>query len=155
MSESPKRLARGLAVGIFAGFFPFIGTQSLFAIALALPFRANKLAAVLGTWVSNPLTSIPLYLFNFKVGCALLGLSTDVSSQGLSLTDTLLALKEEFLWALLTGCLVSGFIASFMGYWVALRLICSWRQHRPSVQTRHRHLSEKFDQRSIIMGRQR
>jgi uncharacterized protein len=137
MSDSPKRLARGFAVGIFAGFFPFFGTQSLFAIALALPFRANKLAAALGTWISNPLTSLPLYLFNFKVGCALLGVSADFSSEGLSLTETLLALKEKFLSALFLGCFVSGIVASLIGYWVAFKLIRSWRQRRsnPKVQS--------------------
>jgi uncharacterized protein len=158
MSDSPERLARGLAVGIFAGFFPFVGTQSLFAIALALPFRANKLAAVLGTWVSNPLTSLPLYLFNFKIGCALLGLSADFSSDGLSLTETLLALREEFLSALFLGCFVSGLVASPIGYWIALRLIRSWRRThhrtRSNSPSSDRPLSKKFDPREIVPGRQ-
>lgn len=161
MSDSPERLARGLAVGIFAGFFPFVGTQSILAIALALPFRANKLAAALGTWVSNPLTYLPLCLFSFKVGCVLLGVSADFSSEGLSLTETLLTVKEEFLSALFLGCLVSGLVASLIGYWVAFRLIRSWRQrriqnwNRSHYPSRDRHLSKPSNSRPVVTGKQR
>ncbi|MGB6166232.1 MAG: DUF2062 domain-containing protein [Geitlerinemataceae cyanobacterium] len=141
MSDSSERLARGFAVGIFSGFFPFLGAQMFVALLLAIPFRANKLVAALGTWVSNPLTYLPLYLFNFKLGCTLLGSTPDFSSDGLSSTEALLTLKEEFLSALLVGCTVSGLIASTIGYIFALRSIRSWRQHRRYERTHARQRS--------------
>lgn len=130
MSDTPERLARGLAVGMFSGFFPFFGSQTVIALLLAIPFRGNKLVAALGTWISNPLTSVPIYLFNFKVGCLLLGSIPDFSAEGLSAAEEMLVLKEEFLLALLVGCAVSGFVAGTIGYFVALRSIRSWRQRR-------------------------
>ncbi|RMG14101.1 MAG: DUF2062 domain-containing protein [Cyanobacteria bacterium J055] len=138
MTDSPERLARGFAVGIFSGFFPFLGAQIIVALLLAIPFRGNKLVAALGTWISNPLTYLPLYLFNFKVGCLVLGSMPDFSPDGLSSADALLALKEEFLSALLVGCAVSGLVAGTVGYFVALRSIRSWRQRR-RTQRRRRH----------------
>lgn len=155
MSESPERLARGLALGIFTGFFPFFGAQIILAVLLAIPLRANKLAAGLGTWVSNPLTYLPLYLFNFHVGCVLLGVTADFSSQGLSLTETLVALKEEFLLPLLVGCFVSGMVASLIGYRVAFASIRSWRQHRQALRNRTRHTSKTPNRRATSKGRQR
>jgi uncharacterized protein len=153
MSDSPERLARGMAIGVFTGFFPLIGTQIIAALLLAIPFRANKLAAALGTWVSNPLTSLPLYLFNFKVGRALLGSTANFSLDGLSSTEILLALKEEFLTALLAGCLVSGLVASVIVYLTTLQLIRSWRQHRHRRQHRSRH--PLIDRHLSAMGRER
>jgi uncharacterized protein (DUF2062 family) len=65
--------ARGLAAGIFCGCFPFFGLQTLLGIALATMLRGNHLLAAAGTWISNPFTYVPLYWFNYQLGCWLLG----------------------------------------------------------------------------------
>jgi uncharacterized protein len=65
---SSGNIARGLGVGVFAGMLPMFGLQMVTALVLAAWFRGNKFLAVLGTWVSNPLTDIPIHLFNFRVG---------------------------------------------------------------------------------------
>ena len=70
---SPGERARGIAVGVFSGCFPFFGFQTLLGIALASLFRGNHLLAISGTWISNPLTYVPLYWFNYRIGAFLLG----------------------------------------------------------------------------------
>ena len=65
---TPGERARGIAVGIFSGCFPFFGFQSLIGIFLASLFKGNHLLAIVGTWISNPLTYLPLYWLNYKVG---------------------------------------------------------------------------------------
>ncbi|MFM7733135.1 MAG: DUF2062 domain-containing protein [Cyanobium sp.] len=65
--------ARGLAAGIFCGCFPFFGLQILLGVALASVVRGNHLLAAAGTWISNPLTYVPLYWFNYQLGSLLLG----------------------------------------------------------------------------------
>jgi uncharacterized protein len=65
--------ARGLAVGLFSGCFPFFGLQIVLSVALASMVRGNHLLAAAGTWVSNPFTYLPLYWFNYQVGCWLIG----------------------------------------------------------------------------------
>jgi hypothetical protein len=47
--------------------------QTLLGIALASVVRGNHLLAAAGTWISNPITYLPLYWFNYQVGCCLLG----------------------------------------------------------------------------------
>ena len=69
---SPGYRARGLAIGVCCGFFPFFGFQTLLGITLASLFRGNHLLAVSGTWISNPVTYFPIYWLNYKVGTALL-----------------------------------------------------------------------------------
>ncbi|QEY32825.1 DUF2062 domain-containing protein [Synechococcus sp. RSCCF101] len=70
---TPGQRARGLAVGVFSGCFPFFGLQTLIGIALASLVRGNHLLAAAGTWISNPFTYLPLYWFNYRLGCWLLG----------------------------------------------------------------------------------
>ena len=70
---TPAQRARGIAVGVFSGCFPFFGLQTLFGIMLASLFRGNRLLAVTGTWISNPLTYVPLYWFNYQIGSYFLG----------------------------------------------------------------------------------
>ena len=65
--------ARGLAAGVFCGCFPLFGLQTVLGIALASILKGNHLLAAVGTWISNPFTYLPLYWFNYTVGCKLLG----------------------------------------------------------------------------------
>ena len=68
---TPGERARGVAVGIFSGSFPFFGLQSLMGVLLASWFKGNHLMAVAATWISNPFTYVPLYWFNYKIGLML------------------------------------------------------------------------------------
>ena len=65
---SPFFNAKGAAIGVFSGCFPFFGFQTLLGLSLAKLAKGNLLLAAIGTWISNPLTYIPLYYFNYKVG---------------------------------------------------------------------------------------
>ncbi len=75
---TPAKRARGVAVGVFSGCFPFFGLQTFLGISLASLFRGNHLLAATGTWISNPLTYFPLYWFNYKIGTIVLGESSQI-----------------------------------------------------------------------------
>ena len=70
---SPGERARGLAAGVFCGCFPFFGLQMMLSVGLASLVRGNRLLAAAGTLVSNPLTYVPLYWFNYTLGSWVLG----------------------------------------------------------------------------------
>ena len=70
---TPGQRARGVAAGVFCGCYPFFGLQIIFSIGLASALRGNHLLAAAATLISNPFTYIPLYWFNFQVGCWILG----------------------------------------------------------------------------------
>jgi len=65
---SPFFNAKGLAIGVFSGCFPFFGLQTLIGVFFAKLAKGNVLLAAIGTWISNPFTYLPLYYFNYKVG---------------------------------------------------------------------------------------
>jgi len=70
--------AKGLAVGVFCGCFPFFGFQTLLGLFLAKVVKGNLFLAAIGTWISNPFTYVPLYFFNYKVGSFLLKSYQDI-----------------------------------------------------------------------------
>jgi len=95
--------ARGLAAGVFTGCYPFFGLQIVLGVALAGLLRGSPILAAAGTWISNPLTSLPLYWFNYQVGSWLMGPGPGFPS--------LQQVKEQGLWELglaFTGRLMLG-----------------------------------------------
>ncbi|PSO47264.1 MAG: DUF2062 domain-containing protein [Cyanobacteria bacterium SW_9_44_58] len=128
LRSTTPAIARGLATGVFAGLFPFFGFQTIIGIGLAMLVRGNKLTAAVGTWISNPFTYVPVYLFNFQVGQLVLGthdLSTDVDWTS---STELLQAGKLFIATLLVGCTVMGAIAGITAYFLSLWLIPLWRK---------------------------
>lgn len=119
----PKELARGLAAGVFAGMFPLFGLQTIIGVAIALRIKGNPLMAAGGTWISNPLTYLPIYAFNYRLGCWILGrpavnLFSDVES-----LKSWLETGADVGIALMLGSFVMGLIFGPLSYWVGLPLI--------------------------------
>ena len=76
---SPSFNAKGLAIGVFSGCFPFFGFQTLLGVFFAKLAKGNIVLAAIGTWISNPFTYIPLYYFNYKVGSIFIRNSTNIT----------------------------------------------------------------------------
>lgn len=124
LKGSSNTLARGFAVGIFAGLLPVFGFQVFIAVALALLVRGNKILAATSTWVSNPLTYAPIYIFNFQVGRWLLRehSSLDVSLQLKSVQDVTV-LGYTMIKTLLVGSLTVSAVVSICSYFLFLWFI--------------------------------
>ncbi|MEO1005305.1 MAG: DUF2062 domain-containing protein [Cyanobacteria bacterium J06638_38] len=135
LSGKPKFVAKGLAVGVFAGCFPFFGIQSLVGILLATVCRGSKVAALAATWISNPLTYVPLFVFNYKIGKLLLG-TKDATLPPLDI-ESFTAFKElgsTFAITLLTGSFVVGMILAVITYFYGLAILEKW--HDRSISRR-------------------
>jgi uncharacterized protein (DUF2062 family) len=120
---SPGQRARGLAAGIFCGCFPFFGLQTLLGVALASALRGNHLLAAAGTWISNPFTYLPLYWFNYRLGCWLIGPADGWPGVSALRGDSLRTLGWSVASRLLLGSALVGLLASAAGgglYWLWL-----------------------------------
>ncbi|MGB3405711.1 MAG: DUF2062 domain-containing protein [Microcoleaceae cyanobacterium] len=132
MRGKPEYLARGLAAGVFAGCFPLFGLQIVLGVSLSVLVRGHKLLAAAGTWLSNPLTYIPIFLFNYHVGQWLLGAEElSISQDSLLAWDTIVELGAEFALTLLLGSFVVGIVSAITTYFVGVKVIRRWRKRQP------------------------
>lgn len=125
---SPQRVALGFGMGVFLGIFP--GTGPVAALALAVLFRLNKAAALLGSVITNTWISIIAFAFSIKVGAWIFGLQWE------DIQGKFNALMKNFSWNTLgdpavleilkpiaVGFVVVGIIFGIIGYFCALLLL--------------------------------
>lgn len=90
INDSPQRISLGLGLGVFLGLLP--GTGPLASLGLAFLFRLNRIAALLGSILTNTWLSLAIFPLSIKVGSAIMGLEWQVAKQGV------LALFNDFHW---------------------------------------------------------
>lgn len=73
LPDTPEKISRGVMAGVLASFTPFFGLHMVLAALVALLFRGNILAALMGTFFGNPLTYVPIALSSMTVGNWMLG----------------------------------------------------------------------------------
>lgn len=123
-------IARGVACGVFAGSYPWFGLQIIIAVVLATATRGNKIAAAAATWVSNPLTYVPIFAFNFKVGQWITGWH-DFSIDDLDWTSSeIWHLGANFLGTMMLGCSLVGLVAAICSYFLCFRLVSDLRRRQ-------------------------
>ena len=140
---TPGQRARGLAAGVFCGCYPFFGLQMVLSVGLAKLMRGNQLLAAAGTLVSNPFTYLPLYWFNYLVGCRLMGPSVDPLGAGALNRSNLWAQGWEFSQRILLGSSVMGLVLASTSGVLAYRLF------------RHQHRQQSDAANALIQTRKK
>lgn len=153
LPDDPHRIARGVAAGMFCNFPPLFGVQMVSAALLAWVLRGNVLAAVLATFVSNPLTTPLIAFLSLELGHWMLGTrgTLDVnmlvhafSDAGTEIWSNIVAiftdeptrwyrLKNFFLTIFLpyaVGSILPGIAASVASYYLTLPLIVAYHKLR-------------------------
>ena len=72
LQEDPRKLAWGMALGVFIGITPTIPFHMVTALSLAALLRVSPVTAFIGIQIGNPLTIVPIYIASYKVGQFLL-----------------------------------------------------------------------------------
>jgi uncharacterized protein len=83
LPDEPHRIARGIFAGCLIGFLPLPGVQFVCAAALAWLMRGNILAALLGTFNSNPVTTPFFAVGAISLGHWMLGIATPLSAKAI------------------------------------------------------------------------
>ena len=118
----PEEIAKGVALGIFIGMTPTFGFQMLIAIFFAFLLRENRLAAILGVWVTNPVTAPVIYAIEYEIGRILLGMER--ISFPLKFTWGAYAdLGWNIMYPLWVGGLIAGVILGLLSYFLTLRIV--------------------------------
>ena len=118
-NDSPEKLARGFAIGIFWGVLPTFGFAILFSLPTAVLFKANRLTAILGTFASNPLTSPFFLLWGTYLGNFILKAAPFTFSWDLLNFQQLLRISKS----LFLGTLLLAVCIAFLSYGLLLVII--------------------------------
>jgi uncharacterized protein (DUF2062 family) len=146
----PEEIAKGFALGIFIGMTPTFGFQMVLAIFFAYLLRENRLAAILGVWITNPVTAPIIYTVEYELGRILLGMER----VGLPTEFTWQAyahLGWNVLYPIWVGGTIAGVILGALSYFITLKIVPivkAWRV--PRWPRRHWH--KKFRGRDAGRG---
>jgi uncharacterized protein (DUF2062 family) len=154
LPDSPRKIARGLAVGVFTTFTPLFGAHFGVAVLLALAIRGNVMAALIGTFFGNPLTYVPIAIVSLNLGHFMLGtefagevdenIFTKFARAGEDLYLNLWAslrgapvdwsatyvFWHDVFWPWMVGGLVPGVICAIAAYALCLPVIAAYQARR-------------------------
>lgn len=128
----PEEIAKGVALGIFIGMTPTFGFQMAIALFFAYLLKENRLAAILGVWITNPVTAPVIYSIEYEMGRILLSLPR--ASLPAEFTWGAYAdLGWDIMFPLWVGGTLAGVILGALAYFVTLRMVPivkTWRIQR-------------------------
>lgn len=81
LPDQPHRVARGVFAGFFIGFLPLPGLQFLAAWGAARLVRGNVLAALLGTFNTNPVTTPFFAVLAMSLGHWIMGIEAPLNAK--------------------------------------------------------------------------
>ena len=143
LNDTPHAKALGMAIGVFVAMTPTVGLQIVIVLTLALLtqrlFYFNKPAALLMVYVSNPLTILPIYWADYKIGTLFYegDLTRDTLADVLKYEsfsqwwDALVTLFVEIGRPMLMGSLMLGSLCGVATYFISRSWLKTHQQGRP------------------------
>ena len=123
LRAEPEEMARGMAIGVFVGFTPTLGLQTVIAIFIAALFRGNKILAGAAACVTNPATIPFIYAGTYKLGAMILQTpQKDIDFLVHPSLESLLESGNGIFAAMWIGGILVGLILAPITYFVSLKL---------------------------------
>jgi uncharacterized protein (DUF2062 family) len=72
LKDTAHSIALGTAIGLFVAWTPTVGIHMILVVGLTLLFRANKIAGLIAVYISNPITVVPMYWLDYRLGARVL-----------------------------------------------------------------------------------
>ena len=136
--DPPKRLALGVAVGIFIAFLPLIGVKTILAVGLAWLVGGNKAVGVPLVWISNPLTFVTMYYPGYWLGCKLMHVPVSGKwietlrghSSWIAKIEELASSMMDVATPLFLGTFLVASVLAIASYYSSIAMISSYRMRR-------------------------
>ena len=133
VSYSPQVVLRSWLVGTFIAFSPFVGLHSIMALLSTWLLRLNIIIVFAVAYgINNPWTMIPIYLFEYGIGYAILHTMLAIPIEQANPTWMVLVneyirryvpIKGLSLWAFLLGGHIVSLVAVGISYIVVKRAL--------------------------------
>jgi uncharacterized protein (DUF2062 family) len=127
LQGDPRHIAKGMAIGVFTSVTPTIPFHTVIAIALAFILRGSKPAAIIGSFVANPITIPFIYVACFKVGTFILNKPIPFDVKFESIT-ALMTLGLDVTIAMIIGSAILGILPTIIAYILTYRIMTTVRE---------------------------
>ncbi|NAZ38083.1 DUF2062 domain-containing protein [Rubellimicrobium sp. CFH 75288] len=166
LPDSPEKIARGIAAGVIVSFTPLYGLHFVLSMALAWAIRGNIVASLIGTFINNPATIVPISALCMALGYWILGLPLDrrlmdnlgqAFAEGLADVWTMLVypftgntpdwvglrhFAELILIPYFVGGILPGLVATAICYWLTVGIVRAYQAaRRRKLQARLQRLA--------------
>ena len=132
LSDTPHAVALGFAIGVFTALTPFLGTHMVMAALLAWVIGGSVVAALLGTFVGNPLTYPLIWYSTYEVGNLMLGGRID--NKSIDLSGGIFQKSLEQLWPILKpmtlGSIPVGLALAALSYVIVKPMVEAYKHRR-------------------------
>ncbi len=118
VKDSPRKIALSFGIGVFIGMSPLLGFHTLLGIVVAWALRLNKFVTIVGVYITNPWTIVPIYTFATWLGARLLGIEhilPEIDWHSTGVTELIRDL-EPILPPFIAGSLFLGAVCGMIGY---------------------------------------
>ncbi len=133
IERDPLKISLSIAIGIFVGLAIPMGVQTFFIIPFIILFRANFILAYMATYISNPITILPIYYSALRIGEFIirdfLGIKIIINFNKVQQLlnyftfDKLILLGKEFLITFTIGLIIQGIIVTILIFFVSYTII--------------------------------
>jgi len=122
-------MATAFAVGVFIGMSPLLGLHTVLGLIAAWLLRLNRVITLVGVFVTNPWTIVPIYSFGTWVGAKIIGMHKVIPV--IDWTEiTFLGFLKEFrplLLPFMVGSTAIGIVAAIVSYFIIYNAVRKYR----------------------------
>lgn len=153
LPDSPEKIGRGMFAGTFVAFLPIPGLQLIAGGLLAWVMRGNILAALLATFLSNPITTPIFAVLSIGLGHWMLGISKRLNPEMVGHAfgdagseiwhniravftherahwDSLLQFWNTIYWPYVVGSIIPSVLAGLVMYYLTVPLVRAYQNRR-------------------------
>lgn len=122
-------MATAFAIGVFIGMSPLLGIHTVLGLLAAWLLRLNRIITLVGVFVTNPWTIVPIYSFDTWIGAKIIGLNKVIPV--IDWTEiTLLGFLKEFrplLLPFIIGSTATGIVSAIVSYFILYTAVKKYR----------------------------
>lgn len=132
LRESPQRTALAFAIGVFIAFSPVYGLHTVIVLFCAWALGLNFLALMVGAFLNNPWTLVPILGASYWVGALLLGRSDSPAFDWNDVSfGALYAQVMPYAMPFFLGGFVLSLLGAALAYPLAYYFVSKYRQSYP------------------------
>lgn len=128
LDSPPSRIALASALGVAVGFSPYIGFHTVLAIGISFMFNLPLYPLIVGAYITNPLTFIPIYTACYKFGELVTGQTAEMQIDFSDMTlNTVFTTAKSFFIPFFTGAHLLGLILGPITYILIYYLVKKYK----------------------------